>query len=744
MLPVSSMRVYADNNIPENTISLQPTSVELSPSAVHSQIPFTVSAEKTENVEDIQIFFQEGTLTDGSYTIPFKVNKDPEASEGNRWASFTFRSDSYSNTMAVIVNSASLSSANAGVYMGYLQWNAGFWTHESEKIKDINGQILMTLKIGYDITVSSNANGTVSSSCSMARAGETVTLDVAANAGYQFKEWQIVSGNVTIENNQFTMPEGDVEICAVFDKLCEVNFEANGGSGTMDSDTFFASEGYTLPSCGFTAPDGYTFKDWTVTWENEGATYGTNKMAGSILTGITEDIMVSANWMDLSLKVSPSGAGSVVYENGAFTATANAGYTFDHWEYADDEYSTTPIGTVWPTENPYQPTQVDHKIYTAVFKANTYNLTVLSNNDERGTVTYSGTPKTGNTITLTATANEGYIFKEWQIEPEGIAINANNKFKMPASNVTVTAVFVPQNGEEFTRNTVTGTNVTLGDELGLNFYFTVPAETVESGAKAVLNGPKGEQEVLLSDAPKDGDEYKLTYRVNAIQADSDITLKIVDSDNVTLDLYNAVGSKYENGIMTYSVNRYLIDAMNYDGITNKAPIRATYTYCAYACKWKNGTALPTDGYINDLSNPSADALDAFKVVKTNTSNSIKITGYSLVLDSKTAIRVYFTATDAIQDHVIKVGDKTLTPVLSGNTVDNRNEYYVEITNIGAGNLETQYTVVFDPASDNYQVKISAMSYVRNVMRQKDQYPEICTEELCDLVTAIYDYAEIFK
>ena len=466
MLPVSSMRVYADNNIPENTISLQPTSVELSPSAVHSQIPFTVSAEKTENVEDIQIFFQEGTLTDGSYTIPFKVNKDPEASEGNRWASFTFRSASYSNTMAVIVNSASLSSANAGVYMGYLQWNAGFWTHESEKIKDINGQILMTLKIGYDITVSSNAYGRVSSSCSMARAGETVTLDVVANQGYQFKEWQIVSGNVTIENNQFTMPEGDVEICAVFDKLCEVNFEANGGSGTMDSDTFFASEGYTLPSCGFTAPGGYTFKDWTVTWENEGASNSTNKMAGSILTGITEDIMVSANWMDLSLKVSPSGAGSVVYENGAFTATANAGYTFDHWEYADDEYSTAPIGTVWPTDNPYQPAEVDHKIYTAVFKANTYNLTLHSNNDERGTVTYSGTPKTGNKITLTATAYEGYIFKEWQIEPTGIVIDANNKFKMPASNVTVTAVFDHLQTVTYSMTVNKGTGMTKTEDSG--------------------------------------------------------------------------------------------------------------------------------------------------------------------------------------------------------------------------------------------------------------------------------------
>ena len=37
-----------------------------------------------------------------------------------------------------------------------------------------------------------------------------------------------------------------------------------------------------------------------------------------------------------------------------------------------------------------------------------------------------------------------------------------------------------------------------------------------------------------------------------------------------------------------------------------------------------------------------------------------------------------------------------------------------------------------------------MSYVRNVLRQKDKYADICSEELCDLVTAIYAYAEMFK
>lgn len=297
---------------------------------------------------------------------------------------------------------------------------------------------------------------------------------------------------------------------------------------------------------------------------------------------------------------------------------------------------------------------------------------------------------------------------------------------------------------ESTRNVVTGTNVTLGDELGLNFYLDIPEAAVVSGAKAVMNGPKGEQTVLLSSAPKDGDEYKLTYKVNAVQADNDISIKVVDSNDEAMELYSASGSKYENGIKTYSVNRYLVAAMQYEGITDKAPVRATYTYCAYAAKWKYGTGLPDDGYVNELPNPSADVLDAFKVVKINTSSSIKITGYSLVLDSKTAIRLYFTVNDDVQDHVIRVGDNTLTPVLSGSKADGFNEYYVEITGIGAGNLETQYTVVFDQAGDNYQVKLSAMSYVRNVLRQKDKYADICSEELCDLVTAIYAYAEMFK
>ena len=68
----------------------------------------------------------------------------------------------------------------------------------------------------YKITVGDNGNGTATADYTEAAAGTEVTLTATPNSRYRFKEWKVVSGNVTIENNKFTMPEGDVEIQAVF------------------------------------------------------------------------------------------------------------------------------------------------------------------------------------------------------------------------------------------------------------------------------------------------------------------------------------------------------------------------------------------------------------------------------------------------------------------------------------------------------------------------------------------------
>ena len=70
----------------------------------------------------------------------------------------------------------------------------------------------------YAVTVTTDGNGTASADLAAAAAGTNIALSAAPNAGYHFKEWQVVSGDVTIENDKFTMPDGDVEIKAIFEK----------------------------------------------------------------------------------------------------------------------------------------------------------------------------------------------------------------------------------------------------------------------------------------------------------------------------------------------------------------------------------------------------------------------------------------------------------------------------------------------------------------------------------------------
>ena len=70
----------------------------------------------------------------------------------------------------------------------------------------------------YAVTVTTDGNGTASADLATAAAGTNISLSATPNAGYHFKEWQVVSGGVTIKDDKFTMPDGNVEIKAIFEK----------------------------------------------------------------------------------------------------------------------------------------------------------------------------------------------------------------------------------------------------------------------------------------------------------------------------------------------------------------------------------------------------------------------------------------------------------------------------------------------------------------------------------------------
>lgn len=70
----------------------------------------------------------------------------------------------------------------------------------------------------YAVNVSATEGGSASADVERAAKGSKVTLAATANKGYHFKEWNVLKGNVSIENNAFEMPDGSVSVQAVFEK----------------------------------------------------------------------------------------------------------------------------------------------------------------------------------------------------------------------------------------------------------------------------------------------------------------------------------------------------------------------------------------------------------------------------------------------------------------------------------------------------------------------------------------------
>ncbi len=77
--------------------------------------------------------------------------------------------------------------------------------------------------VTYSVTVSTEGIGTASADPSTASQGETVTLSATPGTGYQFKEWQVISGGISVSNNSFTMPAGNVSVKAVFEQIPDQN-----------------------------------------------------------------------------------------------------------------------------------------------------------------------------------------------------------------------------------------------------------------------------------------------------------------------------------------------------------------------------------------------------------------------------------------------------------------------------------------------------------------------------------------
>ena len=189
---------------------------------------------------------------------------------------------------------------------------------ERYSLNRVNGTLTVENKVEeqFTVTVTSGGNGTASASPAKAVAGTTITLTATPNAGYHFKEWQVMSGGVTITNNKFNMPSANVEVKAIFEKDAPpasteftITFDGNGGTPSGGSMTTTDQKLPSLPSA--SRSGSYSFDGWY-----------TKKSGG---TKITTDTVFSANTTVYAHWTYIGGGGGSGYSYYTIEATAGAG-----------------------------------------------------------------------------------------------------------------------------------------------------------------------------------------------------------------------------------------------------------------------------------------------------------------------------------------------------------------------------------------------------------------------------------
>ena len=199
----------------------------------------------------------------------------------------------------------------------------------------------------YTVTVSNDGNGTGAATPSTAAAGTTIILTAMPKEGYHFKEWQVISGGVTIKNNKFTMPDNNVEVKAIFEEDTppapteHTVTVTSGGNGTASASPAKAVAGAEI-TLSATPDKGYHLKEWQV--ESPAGLVITNNKFTMPDTNVAikaifeEDAPPAPTEFTITVKTDGNGTASashakaVVGTEITLTAKPNKCYHFKEWE----------------------------------------------------------------------------------------------------------------------------------------------------------------------------------------------------------------------------------------------------------------------------------------------------------------------------------------------------------------------------------------------------------------------------
>ena len=311
----------------------------------------------------------------------------------------------------------------------------------------------------FTITVKTDGNGTASTSHAKAVVGTEIRLTATPKEGYHFKEWQVISGNVTIKDNKFTMPDGNVEVKAIFEKdappaptefTITVKTDGNGTASASHAKAVVGTE-IILTA---TPKTGYHFKEWQVI--SGGVTIKDDKFlmpsANVDVKAIFEEDAPPAPTEFIVTFDGNGGTPSVVSmttTNQKLTslpsASRSGSYSFDGW------YTKKNGGTeiTTDTEFPADTTVYAHWTYTGGGGSSGYSYyTIKATAGTGGSISPSGnvSVREGRDQTFTITPDKGYAVANVKIDGKSIGAVKSYTFENVSRTHTIEVIFMKANG----------------------------------------------------------------------------------------------------------------------------------------------------------------------------------------------------------------------------------------------------------------------------------------------------------
>ena len=307
----------------------------------------------------------------------------------------------------------------------------------------------------YTVTVGNDGNGTGTATPSTAAAGTEITLTATPKTGYHFKEWQVISGGVTIKDDKFLMPSANVEVKAIFEEdappaptefTITVKTEGNGTASASHVKATAGTE-ITLTA---TPKTGYHFKEWQVTSGNVTITNNKFNMPSAnveVKAIFEKDAPPAPTEFTITFDGNggTSSVGSMTTTNQKLTslpsASRSGSYSFDGW------YTKKSGGTKITTDTVFSAntTVYAHWTYTGGGGGSGYSYyTIEATAGAGGSISPSGnvSVREGSDQTFIITPDKGYAVSTVKIDGKSIGAVKSYTFENVRRTHTIEVIFV--------------------------------------------------------------------------------------------------------------------------------------------------------------------------------------------------------------------------------------------------------------------------------------------------------------